>query len=398
MKQIYIRFLSPALVVLFLLAACSKDKGPEPTPAPEYLISSENVTNVSAGDIKALDPQLAPFIANGVKVYRIVYKTDFPEGNEIQASGLIIVPDNDKDQFTMLSFQHGTITTQEEAPSAYQPVGNMEAYLAGTVGAALAKPYLVVMPDYIGYGVSSDLAHPYIDKASLASASLDMLRAAKEFAKANEINVKKEIRLLGYSEGGYATMALHQAIQETAANEFTVEASYPGAGTYDVVGTAKWVLSQNTDMPAMAASFYMWTLLTYNQLYGINAPLTELLTPDNAVKVGAAIASGNLMEADVSDNPTELFAPAFIQGILNETNAPFMNALRANNVYDWKPNSPVILFHSSGDDIVPVLNAENAESAMKSKGADVKFVSLGVYNHRQAIQLYIAAVLQELMK
>src|SRR5690606_23972272 len=147
---------------------------------------------------------------------------------------------------------------------------------------------------------------------------LDMLRAAKEFAATIDQPLRKGVILAGYSEGGYASMALHQAIEESASNEFSVANTLAGAGAYDMVSTAKWVVSQNRNLPDKASTFYTWVLLTFNEMYGINMQLTDMLTPANAQKVGQALAAGNPLTAELSDNPSELFAPQFIEGITEE--------------------------------------------------------------------------------
>ena len=335
------------LVVLltYIVAGCTQDHT-LPDPENEYLVSASKIADVSIDEVRQrAGLPIAAVVAHGVKAYRLTYNTIGPDLKPIVASGLVLLPDNNPAKLNVLSFQHGTITTQDEAPSAYKPAGNMEAYFAGTVAASLAKSYLVVMPDYLGFGESKTIPHPYSHKATLASASLDMLRAAKEFAADEGIALNPGVRLAGYSEGGYTTLALHQAIEQTASSEFIVATSYPAAGPYDMVGTAKWVVSQNKNMPPNGIANYLWEMLTYNQLYGINAPLTALLTPTNAASVGAAILSGNPLSAIVDLNPTNLFAPSFISGILNET-SPFVAAFKLNDVYDWKPKAPVVLLRT----------------------------------------------------
>jgi pimeloyl-ACP methyl ester carboxylesterase len=390
--------LSLLYLILFItaLSGCSKDNDNKKDAPNEYLLKSELVAEVSLADIKTRLPQAAALISNSVKAYKISYKTQFPEGNPINASGLIIVPDQSSKDLTLLGFLHGTITTQDEAPSAYKPAGNMEAYMGGTVGASLAKGYIVVMPDYIGFGDSRQMQHLYQEKASLAAACLDMLKAAKEFADEKNLETRKEIRLLGYSEGGYAAMATHQAIQEKADGWFTVEANYPGAGAYDMVGTAQWVVSQTEDLPPGATSFYLWTMLTYNDLYKMNIPLTDMIKPNYAAAVALAISQGNPLSAPIPNNPGELFTIQFIQSIKTGTNAPFMAALQRNNVYEWKPDAPLNLFHAGADKIVPVLNAEKAQQTMTALGAQIQFNSLGNIGHREAIPNYLTSVITRL--
>jgi pimeloyl-ACP methyl ester carboxylesterase len=340
---------------------------------------------------------LAGLAKNEVSAFKLTYNTVNLDQSPIVASGLVLFP-NDLDSLSFLAFQHGTILTQEEAPSSYQAAGNMEAYLAGTLGAALEKGYMVVMADYLGFGETKNMLHPYQHRASLASAGLDMLRAAKEFAATMDQPMRKGVILAGYSEGGYASMALHQVIEESASNEFRVTSTLAGAGAYDMVSTAKWVVSQNRNLPDKASTFYTWVLLTFNEMYGINMPLTEMLTPANAEKVGQALLAGNPLTAEISDNPSELFTPQFIQGITQETNTAFIQALRDNNVYDWNPKAPVMLFHAPGDDIVPALNSVIAEQAIKARGGSATLVPLGNENtsHQNGIQLYLAYVLNAL--
>lgn len=387
------------MLLAVFVTGCFKDHDLPPDPENQYLVKAESIAEVSADEVKLRASTLAPFIKNGVKVYRLTYHTKTLDGKDILASGLVLFPKNFTDSLSVLSFQHGTITTQEEAPSSYKPVGNAEAYVVGTAAASLAKGFYIVMPDYLGFGESKTIPHPYQHKASLAWASLDMLRAAREFAAENALKLRKKILLAGYSEGGYATMALHEEIEKNASSEFFVQKSYPAAGPYDMVSTAQWVVSQSTELPAAAASYYLWVLLTYDQMYGINAPLTDMITPVNAAKVAAASAAGNPLAAEIDLNPSKLYTPAFISGIKNATNVKFMAALQMNNVYDWKPKAPIVLFHSEGDDFVPFLNATIAENKLKANGAQVSLVRIqpATSTHREGAQLYLAAMIGQLM-
>lgn len=391
-----LRFFQFLVLSLFVIS-CSDNDDNTPSPEQQYLVSAEKITDVSLAEIRERAGLLSGLAKNEVSAYKLTYNTINLDQSPIVASGLVLLPNN-LDSLSLLAFQHGTILTQEEAPSSYQAAGNMEAYLAGTLGASLEKGYMVVMADYLGFGETQNMLHPYQHRASLASANLDMLRAAKEFAATLDQPLRKGVLLTGYSEGGYASMALHQAIEETTSSEFTVTSTLAGAGAYDMVSTAKWVVSQNRNLPDKASTFYTWVLLTFNEMYGINMPLSDMLTPANGQKVGQALAAGNPLTAELSDNPAELFTPQFIQGIATETNAPFIQALSDNNVYDWTPKAPVMLFHAPGDDIVPALNSVIAEQAIKARGGSATLIPLGNENttHREGIQLYLAYVLNAL--
>ena len=130
----------------------------------------------------------------------------------------------------MISVQHGKIRNPQEAPSFFRD--DTEAASFGSLFGSMG--YIIAYPDYIGYGASQDLPHPYEHGASLASASLDMLRAAKEFLRGQtDVKWDEKLYVAGYSEGGYATMSLQRKIEEEASSEFNLRASSCGAGAYD---------------------------------------------------------------------------------------------------------------------------------------------------------------------
>lgn len=91
-----------------------------------------------------------------------------------------------------------------------------------------------------------------------------------------------------------------------------------------------------------------------------------------------------------------LFTTPFIQSIKNGTNTPFMAALQHNDVYNWKPTVPIVLFHAGADKIVPILNSEKALQTMNALGAQVQLNSLGNTGHREAIPNYLASVISRL--
>ena len=142
-------------------------------------------------------------------------------------------------QVAMLSFHHGTITNRADAPSNFSSIDpNSVAY------AAMASAgFIGVIPDYLGFGSSSSILHPYYIESLTASSIIDMLKAADELAKQKNIQFNNRLFLAGYSEGGYATMAAHKAIEENGLDGFNLIASFPGAGAYDLSGMQAHIFS-----------------------------------------------------------------------------------------------------------------------------------------------------------
>lgn len=368
-----------SLAGLIFLNACN-NKTEE--IAPQFLIESATIADVNKSEIASRLPGI-PLIATltsfDVRAVRIVYRTKNPDGQDVQASGVLIFPTNPNRPLALLSHQHGTITNDNQAPSNY--TNQSEAWSFGTVLASAG--YVVSAPDYLGYGVSRNIPHPYEHAKNTAQVSLDMLRAAREYCRINNIQLNEKVFLTGYSQGGGATMALHKKIEEEVAGEFRVTASACGAGAYHKTGFADFLV--NAAQPQAAINLYIWVLDTYNKVYKINRPWTAMLTQPSAAAVQA-----NGVFTLVNPNPQQLFTTEFATGIRNRSDAAFINAFRDNDVHDWRPQAPVRLYHGTADTTVPLFHSRDALNAMRQRGAtDVQLVEIQGGDHLTAIQQYI---------
>ena len=371
-------------VFLFLLNSCSKNS--DVTPANQYLVKSEKIGAFTLDQLKtrvsAFSPQFAAVLQKGITVYKITYKTINTDGTSIQASGAVLLPDSPS-AASLVSFQHGTIMDNADAPSAYGT--NSES---GTIGSLMASlGYIVAYPDYIGYGASSALPHPYEHRQSLASSSLDMLRATKEFMVQEKTNWDKKLYIAGYSEGGYATLCLQKKIEEEASTEFNLRASSCGAGAYDKSAFVKYILNNKTSGANTTNQFYVWVLLTYDRIYKLNRPTNTYFKEPYATQVQSLkekVSIGGSLDAVIMDS--------FKKGINDGTDTAFLNAVKDNDVFDWKPVTPTRLYHGTADVTVYPFTSENAIKAMKAKGAtDVQYVPFAGKDHGSAISDYLQA-------
>ncbi|WP_240735066.1 S9 family peptidase [Hymenobacter sp. UV11] len=332
-----------------------------PTAAATVLTGSTLIGEYSAATLASRAqgvPLVAALVKYPIKVYRLTYRTLTPAGQETTASGAVLVPVAPM-ALPVLSYQHGTLlpSSEGQAPSYYaqgSDVWSLVSLLAST-------GYVVSAPDYLGYGASEALPHPYEHAASLASTSADMLRAAREFCQQQGVQVNQKNFLLGYSEGGYATMALHKYLQEKFAPTLPVTASAPGAGAYHKTAFARYIL-QSTQ-PLSFLSTYVWVLRTYDQVYALNRPYSFYYQAPYAAQLQADPSSA------VPDQQSQLFAASFRQAVLNDSDAPLNAALADNDIYDWKPAAPLALFHGTADDYVPFFNSQDAYDAMQKRGA-----------------------------
>lgn len=353
-----------AFFIAFHVVGCtSTPTDPQPTADP-YLVSSRNVTTLMKDQLvaqaSAISPGLAGLLRQDISVVKLVYKTKNWDGSAIQASGLLLVP-NTTDAVPMISQQHGTIFTDAEAPSNFGP--SSEAYQVSTIFASTG--YIIACPDYIGYGESKNLPHPYEHRASLAQASLDMLRAAREYIKSQSaIKWDSRLYLTGYSEGGFATMSLYKKMQEELPTEFNLRGVSCGAGAYDKTSFMKALLTQPSAGVAQWNRAFLWVLLTYDQLYKLNRPLSFYFKEPYLTEIQA-----NRQMATIGVSFDQTLTDSFKEGILKGTDTAFLNAVADNNIYDWKPLTTLHLYHGDADPQVYYLNSKNAYEAMQARGA-----------------------------
>jgi pimeloyl-ACP methyl ester carboxylesterase len=352
------------ILVALVLISCEKDHGDKIQYEPEYLSHYEKIRTYSRNEIISVVsetefsfPGVEYIILHDVKSIRIHYHTVDVDGNDIIASGALLVPASDTG-FPVLSFQHGTIYDLLDAPSVsgsyYADLG---AFLSST-------GFITVMPDYLGYGASSHVEHPYQHRQSLATATRDMLRASYEYFKVEELtDPSDKLFLSGYSQGGYATMATLKLIQDEHSNEFNVTAATAGSGPYNITESVKHLLEMNEANENI--NTYVWVLDVYNNIYqSLNRPYNFYYNEPYA-----SIIQQQGVFKKIETNPSLLFTEAFRMGIIHGSDADILTVLADNDIYSWRPNVPVQLYHGTNDKLVPFFNSQTAYDAMVASGA-----------------------------
>ncbi len=359
------------LAIVFILNSCSKDDNDPYVFERGQIISSVDAGTQTAEGIKTMftifDPIMAAQInyKYAVSQYVITYETITPDGEETQATGLLAIPQNVGAAAPLLSFQHGTILKGSIAPSSKAIGSGMELGLIfGTEG------YVVCMPDYLGLGKGDGL-HPYMHAKSEATVTIDMIRAAKNKLAELGIEVNEKLFLLGYSQGGHATMATHKAIESDYSDEFTVTASSPMAGPFDVSGIMADLILQKTEY--ISPGFLPYMLYSYNSVYSIYTDLESNFKSPYNTSLPPYFNGDNLYTLTEVNNvmpliPSDILTDAAYNEIIDKTNTTFWNALKDNDLYDWSSVAPIRMFHCNGDVTVPIANSEKALASFTGKG------------------------------
>lgn len=372
------------LALLLLITNCSKSdetNGSTPYVDNKYLISSELLRSHSAtglalvaGAFISLSDLSDPL--KNIEAYKIKYKTTDVDGSEIVASGVVFVPQGDA-EMPIVSYQHGTISNNDNAPSNVESLGNDE-YTIMAVFSSFG--FVVSMPDYIGYGASVAFEHPYEHGNSLGSTSYDMLKATKEFLTNEEVKANNKLFLLGYSEGGYATLALQKYLEDKG--DLSITHSLPSAGAYNKTEFSKNILNQNIELPHMAN--YLWVLYTYNRIYeNLRRPWSDyVLAPYAEILININSREITQISLDKFEtNPQKLFTSDFLKNLNDGTDKAFLSALSDNDLLDWTPIAPITFYHGTEDQFVYPLNSISAAATLKEKSTEVTYVPMEGENH-----------------
>ncbi|MBO0929404.1 alpha/beta hydrolase family protein [Fibrella aquatilis] len=345
-------------------SACRQSAQPEAAATPaRTLIDAQLLGTYTSDQLRNRYNGATSFLRlltrYGIRAYKLTYHTTNTDGKAVTASGAVLVPMT-TDSLPLISMQHGTISGDDQAPSYYK--SSSEAYQFGSVFSSVG--YIVAAPDYIGYGASNNLPHPYEHNRSLGQASLDMLRATKEFLADQKTNWNGRLYTAGYSEGGYATMALQKKLEEEAPTEFNLVASSVGAGAYDKPAFMRYIVGNKTQGSIDYNRLYLWVLLTYDRVYGLNRPASYYFKEPYASRVKAN-AQGALINVSFNEALTDEFKTA----VQNGTDAAFIKAVQDNDIHDWKLRTPTRLYHGDADNTVFFFNSQNAYDAMQRRGA-----------------------------
>lgn len=348
--------LTPVLLAAALVACGGGDDDPatpEQPPenlAPGALLSGSMVNTITSAQITQAFKDPESYIQGGivprysVSSYRLNYVTTDKNGAKVTASGLVSVPVKTAGaRSPVLSYQHASTFRNNQAPSI-----KVEAVEPPLVLASLG--YIVVSPDYVGFGASYGVEHPYLTSSPSSRAVIDMLSAAQTWRRQAGVADNGQLFLAGYSEGGYATMAAHRAIHQQGGELKTqLQAAVPGAGPYDVQET----LDEQLD-----------------RVRKLFPPLALLIDPDHLSDASESVRNEVrrlLLRQMVPEDGDVRYQTLFMDRFLADDKAGI--AAEHSVHLGWAPSVPVYLFHGRGDLTVPYSAAESARDTLRAAGA-----------------------------
>lgn len=363
-------FVSLAGILFFI--SCEKKENSDTDPVVEVYDS----VFVDSTFIVSLDKRLLQFavsstpfsqfdslIQYSVDVYSIVYQTDYKD-QKIDVSALICLPKGLKKAGSILSAQHGTLFNHEDAPSNYSTANTSASSNFELLASA---GFITILPDYIGFGSSKNILHPYYNENLSAGSVLDGIKALKEFCFKKNIIFNEKLFLLGYSEGGYVTMATLKEI--TTNQDLEVTAAVAGAGGYNLSEIVDKIVAKNEYPSPNYIGYITYSYIETND-WGIN--LNQWFNEPYSDRIPVLYDgsnSGSFINSELTQNLGNLLKPGFLSSLRGNSESILTPELKLNSVHDWKSSYPLRLYHGNEDEVVPVEDSEETYTNLLENGS-----------------------------
>lgn len=329
-------------------------------------------TSAAIDTLKNTDQATAQIIAGllpnkSIIVESILYKTVTPDGSRVYASGLIARP-KDEPVAGVISALHHTITDASEAPSITMMTPDITMALLN---------YVVIVSDYIGYGSTARLTHPYLHVENTGRVQADMVLAAGEYLKHKhniDIDSYGGLYVMGYSQGGASSVDFMKVVQRDYSDKIHIKKAFIGGAPLDLS------VCMNTVMRDTISGYPVGIALVpigLNYAENLNLDFNNVFSGRLLENYPEWILSKKYETDVVNDSIGTTNAKEFLHAdfFTEEKNPDILKlidaAYRNSTTHGWTPASPIYIMHGIYDEAVPYENAQAAYDYFRSRGCDV---------------------------
>ncbi|MCL2727254.1 MAG: hypothetical protein FWD56_02585 [Bacteroidales bacterium] len=356
--------------------------------------------NAGYSSLKKFDPMMENFemifsvVLDKKLIFRVAsisYFTVDPNGDEVEASGLVYHPINKKSK--------GVIDFLPMAHLNRDGGTSEDLFVAEGMLALLG--YTVIVPDLLGSGVSKHMMVPFLMTQNTGKVACDMHRAAAQYLWDEfRYALPAETTILGYSLGGSAALATQKHFEKYYANSVKVKEVHAGGGAYDLEAAfLAYAKSEISEYPAIPH-----TILAFDHYYQLGLDYSKIfsgdLLKDNNYETwlhgeyDAAILK-ELLGVNLRNYMHEDFFKPFNQQ--NDELKKLHPLLSENSVTEgWRPKAPIYLSHSKSDAVVPVASAEAALSKFRKAGANISLITYPGDHYTVGYTYFIRSLLRSL--
>jgi hypothetical protein len=323
----------------------------------------------------------------------VSYESTGINGEKLELSGKIFVPQQQLPLRGIVIVNHGTITDDDEAPSnsSFQ----IESMMA-------AMGYVVTISDYIGFGSTKNLPQTYMAEDTTAISSIDLELATYNYLKGKGYGFEKpdnKVYVTGYSQGAAVSLAVQKLIEKNYPGKFSIFKTFAGDGPYDLETTYRQVIESNNGLPVSIAAL---VLIGLDYAEDMNVDFSLYFRDKLLKNYKNWYFSKNYSTSEITDQlGTDVLSEAMTSATCNYDSGamkPFVDAFRKNSVVKWSPAAPIWLYHSTTDDYIPLANSENAYDYFKAHSSACIEKDFGDYgSHTEAAVGYYFKVFKALL-
>ncbi|WP_018382048.1 alpha/beta hydrolase [Wenjunlia vitaminophila] len=312
----------------------------------------------------------------GVDAYRLVYNTVDAHGSPTTASGLLVLPHDVKGTLVPVSYTHGSELFDKDAPST-DPLG----FNAGAPITYASAGFASVAPDYLGMGTGPG-THPWLDVPSGTTASLDMLRAAREFMPRTGSTMGRDVLATGFSQGAETALGLGRALRKGEDPRFRLAALAPVSGAY-ALRDAQIPAMFSGEVSAKASVVNAaYAYAAFDRTYDVYDEPADVFQQPYADSV-EALTEGRHNWQDLAEaTPGTLAELLTARGrdLLEHPRGNMAKALWAadNSCEEWSPQVPRRMYFSAGDEQVVNANTRQCLADFASQGVRFPTVDVGL--------------------
>lgn len=384
-----------AMVTMLLVVSCSPDKPEElqrPVEEVEYIgqitnrVSYNKQSVISQFDLGGYATLAATMIPEReVEVESITYHTLDCRGDSVLCSGIVAYPKDMNIKGVVLG-THWTVMSNAECPT--QTMFSLESVLA-------FFGYAVFSPDYLGFGATKEMVHPYLHTQSTGRTSVDMLLAGRQLMGRRGYTCSNELYVVGYSQGGGAALAFEKVAERDYADQIATKKVYAGGTPADLRQLYESIIKADyTTMPSSVP----YVVLGINEGDNLGLDLskifgTELYANYAGYYYSKTMTSSQINAALGSKHPSNFMHPDLFTAQSNSEIDRLLVALDNNSLSDWKPRAPIALYHSADDRIVPYDNILSAYNKFLDAGANVSLRTLSGSHEDAALTFYASVVM-----
>ena len=222
----------------------------------------------------------------GLKYITIRYKTTGADGSEKDLSELIaytkyaVDKESPKKLKNLIIGCHCTITSDKERPTNFKKLDfgtdvNMLTLIGGS------ETSLVVIPDYEGYGITSQDLHPYCNRDVTAQQVIDGAKAAVVWFEKNIAKMEPNWKTVavGYSQGGAVAAGVLNYYNAKKLTGLNLIGAVCGDGPYDPLATLKqYIKDDRLYMPVASALLLKGMVDTNKEMKALGCTYSDFVT------------------------------------------------------------------------------------------------------------------------